>query len=76
MATHRLPGLVLTDREFEVPLDHARPDGARITLFTRELVAPHRERDDLPWLLYFQGGPGNEAPRPHGRGEGLGCALQ
>jgi pimeloyl-ACP methyl ester carboxylesterase len=63
-ATHRLPGLVLTDHEFVVPLDHARPDGDRITVFAREVVAPSRERDDLPWLVFFQGGPGGEAPRP------------
>jgi pimeloyl-ACP methyl ester carboxylesterase len=63
-ATHRLPGLVLTDHEFGVPLDHARPDGDRITVFAREMVASSRERDDLPWLVFFQGGPGGEAPRP------------
>src|SRR5262245_55438439 len=64
IATHRLPGLVLTDHRFEVPLDHAKPDAARITVFAREVVAPARERDDLPWLVYFQGGPGRESPRP------------
>ena len=31
LATHRIPGLVLTDHEFSVPLDHARPGGERIT---------------------------------------------
>jgi pimeloyl-ACP methyl ester carboxylesterase len=62
--THRLPGLVVTGHEFRAPLDYAQPDGAQITLFARELVAPGKEHDDLPWLVYFQGGPGFAAPRP------------
>ncbi len=64
LATHRLPGLVLSDHEFAVPFDHERPDGERIAVFAREVVAPSRERDELPWLVYFQGGPGGEANRP------------
>jgi pimeloyl-ACP methyl ester carboxylesterase len=75
IATHRLPGLVLADHEFAVPLDHSRPDGARITVFAREAVAPSREHDDLPWLVFFQGGPGGESPRPADRGLWLGRAL-
>jgi hypothetical protein len=43
-ATYRLPGLVLTEHHVEVPLDHADPDGERLTLFAREVVAP-RKRD-------------------------------
>ncbi len=62
--TYRRPGLVCTDRWFDVPLDHDRPEGESIRLFARELVAPGREQDDLPWLLFLQGGPGGKAPRP------------
>src|SRR5262249_11547542 len=72
IATHRLPGMILTDHEFAVPLDHARPDDSRITVFAREVVAPSRERDSLPWLVFFQGGPGGESPRPAERGVWLG----
>ena len=58
----RLPGLVSIEHEFEVPLDHDRPEGDRITVFARELADPDgRER---PFLVYLQGGPGFEAPRP------------
>ena len=57
-----VPGLVLTEHELEVPLDHARPDGERITLFAREVADP--DGRDRPFLLYLQGGPGGEAPRP------------
>lgn len=60
--THRIPGLVLTDHEFRVPLDHAAPDGERITVFAREVAAP--DGQDRPYLLFLQGGPGQEAPRP------------
>ena len=60
--TYRSPGLVLTEREFEVPLDHDAPDGERITVFAREVADPDgRER---PFLVFFQGGPGFEAVRP------------
>ena len=74
--THRLPGLVLTDHEFTVPLDHARPDGEQITVFAREVVAPDQEDASLPWLLFLQGGPGFESPRPDGRTGWLKRALQ
>ena len=40
MATEvRAGGLVLTEHELEVPLDHARPDGETITVFVREARA-------------------------------------
>ena len=47
-----------------MPLDHAGGDETKLTVFAREIVAPGRERDELPWLVFFQGGPGHEAPRP------------
>ncbi|MFD7918261.1 alpha/beta fold hydrolase [Streptomyces sp. NPDC059740] len=60
--THHIPGLVLTEHEFQVPLDHGAPDGERITVFAREVADP--DGRDLPFLVYLQGGPGQEAPRP------------
>jgi pimeloyl-ACP methyl ester carboxylesterase len=56
------PGLVLTEHEFSVPLDHGRPDGERITVFAREVADP--DGRDRPFLVFFEGGPGSEAPRP------------
>ncbi len=38
--TLRVPGAILTERAHSVPLDHSQPDGAKITVFTRELAAP------------------------------------
>ena len=60
--TIRVLGALFTEREHTVPLDHARPDGPQITVFTREVADP----DGLtrPYLLFLQGGPGFEATRP------------
>ena len=60
--TYRVPGAILTEREHQVPLDHAQPDGPRITVFTREVASP--DGTDRPYLLFLQGGPGFEATRP------------
>ncbi len=57
LATHRAPRLVFSEHEFELPLDRARPEGAKLSVFAREVVAPGREHDELPWLVFFQGGP-------------------
>jgi pimeloyl-ACP methyl ester carboxylesterase len=57
-----IPGLVLTEHEFSVPLDHTDPAGERITVFAREVAEPRAE--ERPFLVYLEGGPGSEAPRP------------
>jgi len=74
--THHIPSLVLTDHTFRVPLDHARPDAETIEVFAREVVSPARAGDKLPWLVFFQGGPGAAAPRPMGKDGWLKRALQ
>jgi pimeloyl-ACP methyl ester carboxylesterase len=76
LTTHRLPGLVLTDHEFSVPLDPMQPEGETLIVFAREVVAAGREKDHLPWLVFFQGGPGSEAPRPEAKGGWLKRAVQ
>jgi pimeloyl-ACP methyl ester carboxylesterase len=62
--SYLVPGLVLSEHEFAVPLDHDRPDGERITVFAREVA--HPDGRDRPFLVFLQGGPGHEAPRPTG----------
>src|SRR4051812_25187725 len=60
-----IAGLVITDHVLTLPLDHARSDGESIEVFAREVAAP--DGRDRPYLLFLQGGPGQEAPRPTGR---------
>ncbi|MEU3252529.1 alpha/beta fold hydrolase [Streptomyces sp. NPDC006997] len=74
--SYRQPGVVLTDRRFTVPLDHADPAGETIEVYGREVVASDKAHQDLPWLLYLQGGPGFGANRFVGRQAWLGRALQ
>ncbi len=60
--TYTTHGLVLTEHEFSLPLDHDRPGGPAIGVFAREIADPDgRER---PFLVFLQGGPGYEATRP------------
>jgi pimeloyl-ACP methyl ester carboxylesterase len=60
--TYRLAGVVATEHELQLPLDHEQPGGETVAVFARELAADDdRER---PYLVFFQGGPGSEAPRP------------
>jgi len=74
--THRIPGLILRDHNFSVPLDHSHPDKGKITVFGREIVAPDQEKNELPWLIFFQGGPGFHAPRPMDNSGWLKQALK
>ncbi|MGW1002535.1 alpha/beta fold hydrolase [Streptomyces sp. NPDC002520] len=74
--SYRQPGVVLTDRHFTVPLDHSEPGGETIELFAREAVASDKAGQDLPWLVYLQGGPGFGANRFSGRQSWLDRALK
>lgn len=64
----RLPGLIVIEHAFDVPLDHNDESGQSITVFARELTDP--DGRDRPFLVYLQGGPGFEAPRPTRRPDG------
>ncbi|WP_460462572.1 alpha/beta fold hydrolase [Arthrobacter pigmenti] len=70
----------LTDHLFEVPLDHAHPDGETLQVYAREVADPDRfpgsALDNAPWLLYLQGGPGMAANRPLELGGWLKEALK
>lgn len=72
----RLPGYVAHDHVVPVPLDHARPDGPTIEVFARELVDPTKQQDELPYLLFLQGGPGGKSPRPLERSAWIDVALR
>jgi pimeloyl-ACP methyl ester carboxylesterase len=60
--TQKLPGLTLTDLTLEVPLDSGRPDAGTIEVFARVVTGEGGE--GKPYLVFLQGGPGHEAPRP------------
>ncbi|AFZ66726.1 alpha/beta fold hydrolase [Deinococcus peraridilitoris] len=61
-SSYRTPGLIITDHEFQLPLDHTDPHSRSITVFAREVARP--DGQERPFLVFFQGGPGFEAPRP------------
>lgn len=58
------PAYATVDHTFTVPLDHGNPTGPTLQVFAREVADPARAGEDLPWLLYLQGGPGGKSPRP------------
>ena len=57
--THAMPGLVVVEHEFSVPLDHAAPGGGA----DHRLCPGGRDPDgrDRPFLVFLQGGPGRSA---------------
>ncbi len=61
---------------FELPLDYQQPDGDTISVFARELVDLKKDADSLPWLVFFQGGPGFPSPRVDGSSGWVKRALQ
>lgn len=48
----------------EVPLDWSEPEGESIRVFAREVVDAAKRSEDLPLLVFLQGGPGGKGPRP------------
>lgn len=65
-----MPALDLLEHRLEVPLVHAAlapvdapEEGRTLTLFARE-VRRRGDGADRPALLFLQGGPGGESPRP------------
>lgn len=59
-----LPGLVTERHAFRVPLDHGDPSRGDLEIFAREVRGTGPAASGLPWLVYLQGGPGFQAPRP------------
>ena len=74
LTTHTIPGLTLKSHRFDLPLDYANPS-TTINVFARELIAPSKENADLPYLVFFQGGPGSGSPRPGGASGWIKRAL-
>ena len=76
-ARYTVPGMHVTDHEVEVPLDWFGEGGTeRITVFAREVVDPQRRTEELPVLVFLQGGPGGKGPRPTEAAGWIGQALK
>jgi pimeloyl-ACP methyl ester carboxylesterase len=61
----RAGGRVLTgDHVLHVPLHVGADSGSSVRLYAREVRAPDLADEDLPYLLFLQGGPGGRSPRP------------
>ena len=73
---YEIPGAVVREHTVPVPLHWDDPAGGEtLDVFARELVHPDRRDDDLPLLLFLQGGPGGKSPRPT-RGGWIARALR
>ena len=56
--------MIITDYKFSVPLDYSNKDGEKISIFAREIFRKENKNKSIPYLIFFQGGPGYESPRP------------
>lgn len=64
-AEYTVPGMHIRDHMVTVPLDWKSPDDGRsIQVFAREVVDPARGNEELPLLVFLQGGPGGKSPQP------------
>ncbi|MGF1682172.1 alpha/beta fold hydrolase [Photobacterium minamisatsumaniensis] len=68
--------IIFRQHQFELPLDYSAPQKQSIQVFAREVVDLNKDTTDLPWLVYFQGGPGFPSPRPDSRSGWLKRALE
>lgn len=67
--------LVARDLWVEVPLDWNDPAGETIRVFAREVTEVTKRDEDLPLLVFLQGGPGGKSPRPLEADGWLGDAV-
>ena len=73
---YRIPGLHFEDHVFRLPLDHDDPAGGAIEVFGREVHSGDGDAGARPWLVFLQGGPGFESPRPLASGGWLSKAAE
>ncbi|KAK0940378.1 hypothetical protein LTR29_008117 [Friedmanniomyces endolithicus] len=58
--------LSITEHFFDLPKDHSKPEGGTIRVFARSVkkrdtaIVPDssKDKEQLPWMCYLQGGPG------------------
>ena len=61
---YKYSDMIITDHTFLVPLDYENKNGKEISIFAREIERKETANKELPYLVFFQGGPGYESPRP------------
>ncbi len=59
-----------------MPLDWSDDTSTALTVFARELVDPTKRHEELPLVVYLQGGPGGKGPRPTSRSGWLATMLE
>lgn len=60
--TYRIENLFVEDLRLPLPLDWDNPSGEKIEVFSR--IVSTSPDDNRPFLVFLQGGPGCESPRP------------
>ncbi|WP_299807517.1 alpha/beta fold hydrolase [uncultured Shewanella sp.] len=69
-------GMIARKHQFCLPLDYQKPDGEQISVFAREISSPENQDKALPFIVFFQGGPGFGAVRPAANGGWIQRALK
>jgi pimeloyl-ACP methyl ester carboxylesterase len=70
-------GFTCQGHYFDVPLDYNSPDSQRIKIYAREVASTQNASvQNLPWLIFLQGGPGFASPRPESLDGWLKRALK
>jgi pimeloyl-ACP methyl ester carboxylesterase len=77
-SSFKIPGMHLTNHEFDVPINYKNAEAGSLRVFAREVVsnANYHRAHELPWLIFFQGGPGFPSPRPVSKHGWIARALQ
>ena len=57
-------GLIIKDYNLEAPLDYTNDNSEKISIFARKVSRKENLKKSLPYMIFFQGGPGYESPRP------------
>jgi len=66
--------MFILEHEFETPLNYENRDLGNISVFVREIRASKNSKN--PYLIFFQGGPGFESPRPISNSGWIKFALE
>jgi len=61
---YKYENINIINHRFLVPLNYNDNNSQKITIFAREIIRADAKKNNLPYLVYFQGGPGYESPRP------------